>query len=205
MGVLTLSSVDLVRGGRRLFSPASLRLEAGEALVIAGPNGAGKTSLLRAIAGLLRPAAGSIAFDGYDDIETARAEALHLHGWHDGLKTARKACDELRFWCTWAGGSAADIDAATDAFHLHPLLDAEVRRLSAGQRRRLALARLLCPRRPLWLLDEPMAPLDADMRVRFGAVMADHLARGGAILAAAHDPLPVPHRTLHLHATAEVG
>ena len=203
--MLSLDSLDLIRGGRRLFSPVSLRLEPGEALVVAGPNGAGKTSLLRAIAGLLRPAAGAVTFDGYDDLETARAQALHLHGWHDGLKTARKASDELRFWSTWSGGSPADTAAATEAFHLHPLLNAEVRRLSAGQRRRLALARLLCPRRALWLLDEPMAPLDADMRVRFGEQMADHLARGGAILAAAHDPLPVPHRTLHLHATAEVA
>lgn len=199
--MLTVADLDLVRGGRRLFSPCSLRLNAGEALVIAGPNGAGKTSLLRAVAGLLEPAAGTIAFDGYDDLDRARAEALHLHGWHDGLKTTRRARDELGFWARWAGGGPADIQAAAQAFDLAPLLDVEVRRLSAGQRRRLALARLLCPRRPLWLLDEPLAPLDAAMRQRFGEVMADHLSRGGAVLAAAHDPLPAPHRTQHLHAT----
>ena len=199
--MLSLEAVDLVRGGRRLFAPISLRLERGEALVIAGPNGAGKTSLLRAIAGLLRPASGLIAFDGWDELEEARAEILHWHGWHDGLKTTRLARDELAFWARWSGGSPTHVDRAADALQLHPLLDAEVRRLSAGQRRRLALARLLCPPRPLWLLDEPMAPLDAHMRERFGAVMAEHLAGGGAILAAAHDPLPVPHRTLHLHPT----
>ena len=199
--MLAVTDLDLVRGGRRLFSPTSLRLEAGEAVVVAGPNGAGKTSLLRAIAGLLEPAAGSIVFDDYDDMDRARSEALHHHGWHDGLKTTRRAREELGFWAKWAGGSEADIAAAATAFDLAPLLEVEVRRLSAGQRRRLALARLLCPRRPLWLLDEPLAPLDAAMRIRFGEVMADHLAHGGAVLAAAHDPLPVPHRTLHLRAT----
>ena len=109
--MLTLTDVDLVRGGRRLFAPASLRLEAGEAVVIAGPNGAGKTSLLRAVAGLLRPASGEIAFDGYDDLETARAEALHWQGWHDGLKAARRAvpngpADEiLTLFCMASQGS----------------------------------------------------------------------------------------------------
>lgn len=198
--MLTIASLDLVRGGRRLFSPCSFRLEAGEALVVAGPNGAGKTSLLRAVAGLLEPAAGTIAFDGYDDLDRARAEMLHLHGWHDGLKTTRRVREELGFWAKWSGGSDADIAAAAEAFDLAPLLDAEVRRLSAGQRRRVALARLLCPRRPLWLLDEPLAPLDAVMRARFGWVMGEHLSRGGAVLAAAHDPLTVAHRTQRLHA-----
>ncbi|CAN5374974.1 heme ABC exporter ATP-binding protein CcmA [soil metagenome] len=201
--MLTLSSVDLIRGGRRLFSPVSLRLESGEAVVVAGPNGAGKTSLLRAVAGLLIPASGEIAFDGFDDPDRARAEALHLHGWNDGLKTSRTAHAELTFWARWAGATDAHLAAAIDAFELHPLLHAEVRRLSAGQRRRLALARLLLPPRPLWLLDEPLAPLDAAMRVRFGEVMQRHLDGGGSVLAAAHDPLPVPHRTVHLHVTQE--
>ena len=146
--MLTLSSLDLIRGGRRLFSPVSLRLDAGEALVIAGPNGAGKTSLLRAVAGLLIPAAGGIAFTGFDDPDRARAEALHLHGWNDGLKAARTAHAELTFWAHWSGGGDAHLAAAVDAFELEPLLHAEVRRLSAGQRRRLALARLLLPPRP---------------------------------------------------------
>lgn len=203
--MLTLRDVDLIRGGRRLFSPISLRLEPGEAVVVAGPNGAGKTSLLRAIAGLLAPAAGEIAFDGFDDLDVARSEALHLHGWHDGLKGSQRAAEELDFWARWHGGGPADVEHAVRAFHLTPLLDQEVRRLSAGQRRRLALARLVCPRRPLWLLDEPLAPLDAGMRVRFGEVMDEHLSLGGSILAAAHDPLPAPHRTIHLKPVTEAA
>jgi heme exporter protein A len=196
--MLKVSALDLVRGGRRLFAPVSFSLAAGEAMVVAGPNGAGKTSLLRAVAGLLRPAAGEIAFAGFDDVERARAEALHLHGWHDGLKTARTAGEELAFWAAWQGAGPAHLETAVAAFALEPLMHAQVRRLSAGQRRRLALARLLAPPRPLWLLDEPMAPLDTGMRARFGAILQTHIDGGGAVLAAAHDPLPVPHRTLTL-------
>ena len=92
------------------------------------------------------------------------------------------------------------IDAAIDRLALAPLLDLEVRRLSAGQRRRLALARLIAAPRPLWLLDEPMAPLDAGWRARFGEIMAEHLAGGGLILAAVHDPLPIPARAVDLAA-----
>ncbi len=201
--MLTLASLDLIRGGRRLFAPVSLTLAPGEAVVIAGPNGAGKTSLLRAVAGLLIPASGEIAFAGFDDPDRARAEALHLHGWNDGLKAARTAQAELAFWARWSGATDDHLTAAVDAFDLHPLLHAEVRRLSAGQRRRLALARLLLPPRPLWLLDEPLAPLDAAMRTRFGEVMARHLQGGGSVLAAAHDPLPVPHRTVTLQLAEE--
>lgn len=197
-----MEGLSLARGGRTLFAGLDLRLERGEAAALNGANGSGKTSLLRAVAGLLRPAAGRIGFEGEDgaalDAEEARAGALHLMGHHDGLKPGRRAGEELAFWARWTGGGPADLDRAVEAFALEPLVELEVRRLSAGQRRRLGLARLLAAPRPLWLLDEPLAPLDARARARFGEVTAAHLLGGGMVLAAAHDPLPVPAREVRV-------
>jgi heme exporter protein A len=198
---IRIKDLSLVRGERRLFSGLNLEIQAGEAVALTGRNGAGKTSLLRAVAGLLRPDAGTIAFDGHAgelEAEAARAEALHLVGHHDGLKSTRSAWDELLFQTLWTGGSEASARDAVVRLDLDRLLDLEVRRLSAGQRRRVALARLLASPRSLWLLDEPMAPLDAGHREGFGMLMAEHLAGGGMILAAVHDPLPVPARAVEI-------
>ena len=194
---VSIEGLALARGERPLFSGFDLRLAAGEAAALTGANGAGKTSLLRAVAGLLRPLAGVVRFhsaSGELEPELARARGLHLLGHHDGLKTGRTAREELGFWASWHGG--ARIGDAVDALDLKPLLELEVRKLSAGQRRRLALARMLAAPRPLWLLDEPLAPLDAHRRTRFGALMQAHLEGGGMILAAVHDPLPIPARTV---------
>ncbi len=196
---LSVTDLALARGGRTLFCGLSFRLAAGEAAVLSGPNGAGKTSLLRAVAGLLRPAAGAVVFEsgaGALEAEHARERHAHLLGHHDGLKTGRTAAEELGFWTRWLGGADAPRAAAERAFDLAPLLRLEVRRLSAGQRRRLSLARLLAAPRALWLLDEPLAPLDAGRRLAFGDVLRTHLDDGGLVLAAAHDPLPVPARTI---------
>ncbi|WP_421739948.1 heme ABC exporter ATP-binding protein CcmA [Caulobacter sp.] len=186
-----IKDLAISRGERRLFSGLHLRLNAGQAIALTGRNGAGKTSLLRAVAGLLRAEAGEIVFEALD-AETARAEHLHMVGHHDGLKSTRTAWEELRFQTLWTGGTEASARVAARRMDLNRLLDLEVRRLSAGQRRRLALARLIASPRALWLLDEPMAPLDAGHRAAFGALMAEHLAGGGMMLAAVHDPLPVP-------------
>ena len=188
---LEIRELALSRGGRRLFSGLDLTLEAGRACALTGRNGAGKTSLLRAVAGLITPEAGRIAFGEIDPAD-ARAGGMHLLGHLDGLKSGRTARDELDFWTRWAGGTGASALAAAARLDLTALLDLEVRRLSAGQRRRLALARLLAAPRPLWLLDEPASPLDSGWRARLGDLMAEHLAGGGMILAAVHDPLPVP-------------
>ena len=200
---IRIKDLSLVRGERTLFSGLDLHISAGEAVALTGRNGAGKTSLLRAVAGLLRPAQGAVTFQdeaGELEAEVARAEALHMVGHHDGLKSTRTAWEELRFQALWTGGSEASARRAATTLDLDRLLDLEVRRLSAGQRRRVALARLLASPRSLWLLDEPMAPLDAGHREGFGGVMAQHLAGGGMVLAAVHDPLPVPCRVVEVGA-----
>ncbi|MBU1379055.1 MAG: heme ABC exporter ATP-binding protein CcmA [Alphaproteobacteria bacterium] len=194
---LLLKDAAVRRGGRLLFEGVSLNLAAGEACALTGPNGSGKTSLLRAVAGLVRLEAGTIGFGDLDPAD-ARGEGLHLVGHADGLKSARTAREELNFWSRWTGGAQASIQEAAEALDLVSLLDLEVRRLSAGQRRRLALARMLAAPRPLWLLDEPLSPLDAKWREGFSALMKRHLDGGGLILAAVHDPLPVATRSLEL-------
>jgi heme exporter protein A len=201
--IAAIASRDLsiARGERVLFEALSFDVAAGEALALTGANGAGKTSLLRAIAGLIRPRTGEITFAGAAgplDPEEARGRSLHLLGHFDGLKPNRTAWEELSFQAAWAGGSEASAREAAAALDLTPLLDLDVRKLSAGQRRRLALARLIAAPRPLWLLDEPLAPLDAARRTRSGELMAEHLKGGGLIVAAVHDPLPIPARVLEI-------
>jgi len=191
----------LTRGERRLFSGLSFVVRAGEALALTGANGAGKTSLLRAIAGFLAPAAGAITFHGEAGLlesEDARRAHVHLLGHQDGLKSGRRAGDELSFLSLWTGADRAGIEAAVEALELRRVLSLEVRKLSAGQRRRLALARLIASPRALWLLDEPLAPLDTRHRAGFGALMRRHLEAGGLIVAAVHDPLPVEARVVEL-------
>lgn len=198
---LEIEGLTLSRGERRLFAGLSFALAAGEAAALTGANGAGKTSLLRAVAGFIRPDVGAVVFHdatGRVEAETARRSALHLLGHHEGLKPQRTARQELGFQVDWLGGSAVALDAAVARLKLSPLLDLETRKLSAGQRRRLSLARLVAAPRALWLLDEPLAPLDEAWRSVAAELMAEHLAGGGMILAAVHDPLPVPARSLDL-------
>lgn len=195
---LSIETLAIRRGERLLFENLSLEASAGEALALTGRNGAGKTSLLRAVAGLLRPAAGKVRFVGVEDVAEARARGLHLIGHLDGLKGGRTAREELTFAAQWTGGDAAGVARAVEALDLGRLLDLEVRKLSAGQRRRVALARLIAAPRPLWLLDEPLAPLDSVWRERVGALIAGHLSGGGILLAAVHDPLPVSARAVEI-------
>jgi len=198
---LTGESLAVARGGRSLFAGLDFAVAAGEAVALTGANGSGKTSLLRCIAGLIRPEAGSVGFAGDSgplEAEEARSGGLHLLGHQDGLKPTRTADEELRFQAAWTGADNAGVEAAIDALELKPLLKLETRKLSAGQRRRLALGRLIASPRPLWLLDEPLAPLDARWRERVGALTAAHLKTGGLVLAAVHDPLPVKSRELAL-------
>ena len=201
---LRIDDLGLSRGERVLFQGLSVDLKAGEALALTGANGAGKTSLLRAVAGFIRPDAGAVRFldEAGSDIEpeTALSRHVHLLGHLEGLKGARTAREELVFQTAWCGG--AGIDAAVEALGLAPLLDLETRKLSAGQRRRLSLARLIAAPRALWLLDEPLAPLDARWRGVANRLMRDHLAGGGMAIAAVHDPLDLPCRTLDVGAAS---
>ncbi|MEO8926496.1 MAG: heme ABC exporter ATP-binding protein CcmA [Caulobacteraceae bacterium] len=198
---LDIENLAIQRGERVLFRELNFSLTAGEAVVLTGPNGAGKTSLLRAVAGFIRPLAGRVRFHGAAgeiEADDARRRACHLIGHQDGLKTSRPAREELIFQARWTGGREADALAAADRLGLGRLLDLEVRMLSAGQRRRLALARLIAAPRPLWLLDEPLAPLDGASRALFGEAMNEHLQGGGLILAAVHDPLPIAARAVEI-------
>lgn len=192
IAALHVEGLSIRRGERLLFTGLDLAVRAGEAVALTGRNGAGKTSLLRTVAGLLRPEAGRVRFEGGDH------DDLHLIGHADGLKPGRTAWEELRFQSLWTGGTEASARDAAEAFGLDRMLALEVRRLSAGQRRRLALARLAASPRSLWLLDEPMAPLDTAHRATFGEVMGRHLDGGGIIVAAVHDALPIAARTVEL-------
>ena len=201
--VLTVESLAVQRGERLLFKGLDLSVAAGEAVALVGANGAGKTSLLRTVAGLLRPVAGRVRFSGErGELESDEARCFHCHlvGHQDGLKGTRSAREELMFQAGWTGGGAGAALAAADRLGLSRLLDLPVRVLSAGQRRRLALARLVAAPRALWLLDEPLAPLDAASRVLLGDIMAEHIGAGGLILAAVHDPLPIAARIVEIGA-----
>ncbi|MFY9971570.1 MAG: heme ABC exporter ATP-binding protein CcmA [Roseiarcus sp.] len=178
------------RGGRRLFSGLSFEVGQGSALIVTGPNGAGKSSLLRALSGFLPVQAGGFALEGGDPERTLGEEAHYL-GHADALKGALTANENLAFWAGALGGepSREASGAALARVGLAHVIDFPARALSAGQKRRVALARLLVAERPLWLLDEPTAALDAAAQAAFAAIMRVHLDSGGLIVAATHAPL----------------
>ena len=180
--------VACVRGGREVFAGVSFRVGAGQALVLVGPNGAGKSSLLRLVAGLLRPAAGRIELTG-GEAELSVPEQAHYLGHQDALKSSLTVRENLKFWAEFLGGAAAALESVLAAVGLDELADLPAAYLSAGQRRRLSIARLLAVSRRLWLLDEPTAALDVAAQARLAELMRAHLAGGGIILAATHGPL----------------
>src|SRR5262245_50303722 len=190
---LTASGLACVRSGREVFSAVDFSLAAGEALLVLGRNGAGKSSLLRIIAGLVRIAAGTLALEGGAD-ELTLPEQAHYVGHQDDIKPALTVRENLAFWAQFLGGVAAaapegTLYAALAALGLGELGTLPAGYLSAGQRRRLSLARLAAVRRPIWLLDEPTSALDAATQERLAGLMRDHLAAGGIILAATHGPI----------------
>lgn len=187
---LSASDIALERGGRELFAELSFSVGAGEALVVTGANGAGKSSLLRAAMGFLALAKGAIAFEGAD-AALGVAEQAHFLGHADGLKGALSALENLEFWAGLLGGPPARpaLVGALAQLGLERAADIAVAALSAGQKRRVALARLLVAPRKLWLLDEPLTALDGAAQARCAALMQAHLDAGGLILAATHAPL----------------
>ena len=190
------------RGSRTVFAGVSFAVAAGCALALTGPNGAGKTSLLRLVAGLVPHADGELKLKGGDGERTI-GEQSHYFGHHDALKPALTVTENLAFWMRALGGApGSSLGAALDAVALSGLAELPAQYLSEGQRRRLALARLLAVSRPLWLLDEPTAALDADAQARLFALIAAHLAGGGMALVATHVPLAIASAELKLGAAA---
>jgi heme exporter protein A len=175
------------RSGRRVFAGLSFTLDAGGALVVTGRNGAGKSSLLAMLAGRLRPDGGAIELEGVG--ERSLPECLHLVGHRDGLKAAMTARENLDFARDLLGDPSLSALDALERVGLGHAAALPVAYLSAGQRRRVALARLLVAHRPLWLLDEPTSALDVASQATLGELMNGHLERGGLIVAATHAPL----------------
>ncbi|WP_035967377.1 heme ABC exporter ATP-binding protein CcmA [Bradyrhizobium sp. YR681] len=190
-----------VRGGREVFSGLDFEAVAGEAVAVVGRNGSGKTSLLRLIAGLLIPAGGTIALGG-GDAELTLPEQCHYLGHRDALKPALSVTENLAFWADFLGGERFDPAKSLAIVGLDHATHLPAAFLSAGQRRRLSLARLLTVRRPVWLLDEPTNALDVAGQDMFAGLMREHLARGGMIIAATHAPLGIDSRELRIGGTA---
>jgi heme exporter protein A len=187
---LTLAAKDLVcrRGGREVFSGLSFALVAGQALAVTGRNGAGKSSLLRMIAGLLRIEGGRLSLKG-GDAERSIGEQAHYLGHQDALKPSLSVLENLQFWSAWLGGG--DARAALEAVGLDTIAALPAAYLSAGQKRRLSLARLVAIPRPIWLLDEPLSALDALAQTALLFLMREHLAKGGMIIAATHSDIAI--------------
>jgi heme exporter protein A len=185
---LIAEKLGVRRGGRMLFAGLSFSVEGGRALLVMGPNGAGKTTLLRTLAGLLAPESGHVRLEG-GAADASIAEQCHYVGHANAVKPSLTVAENATFWAGFLGGAPGRLDAALATFGLEALRDIPVGYLSAGQRRRSGLMRLLLAPRPIWLLDEPTASLDqAGQEVLAGAVNA-HLAGGGLVVAATHMPL----------------
>ncbi len=192
--LLVAENLCIARGGRRLIEDLSFEAAAGAQVEVRGANGSGKTSLLRAIAGYLRPRAGGVRFPGAEE----PALALHFVGHQNALKGAASAGAHARYWAGLFGGAAGD---ALERVGLGAYADLPARVLSQGQARRLSLARLLVAPRPIWLLDEPAAGLDQAGRELLGALIDTHRAAGGLVIAALHEDLGgAPTQTLTLGA-----
>ena len=183
---LEASGLTCVRGGREVFAGVGFSVEGGEALLITGRNGAGKSSLLRMIAGLLRIADGRLTVAGADPERTIPEQAHYL-GHQDALKPSLSLAENLGFWTRYLGGQSAQ--AGLQAVGLMELADLPAAYLSAGQRRRLSIARLVAVQRPIWLLDEPTSALDREAQDALSGLMREHLSGGGLIVAATHGPI----------------
>jgi len=197
---LDIDNLACVRGQRLLFQGLSFRVEAGHALSLEGSNGTGKTSLLRMIAGFLRPYAGTINLrtNGKDFVDgEERGNFVGWLGHHDAVKPQMTVAEQISFFARLYGG-VGDQHAAMERFGILKLADLPGQYLSAGQKRRMALARLSLSARPLWLLDEPLAALDIAGKGLVGEAVAAHCATGGIVVAATHEALGIDCERLRL-------
>lgn len=193
---LSGSNLTCERGGRIVFRNVNFAVGTGELMQLTGPNGSGKSSLLRLVAGLNEPGEGRLELAGGDNDLTIGQQA-HYIAHQEAVKAALSVAENIGFWSTFLGG--ADVGEALAAFDLTRLAAYPAGLLSAGQKRRLALSRLVAVRRALWLLDEPTVGLDTTSQEKLASVMAAHLAEGGMIIAATHVPLGLePKRRLEL-------
>lgn len=196
----TFSGTQLtcLRGGRVVFAGLGFSVGSGGALVLLGPNGSGKSSLLRVLAGLLRPAYGVLAWNGEAVSEDPEGHAARTHylGHHDAVKPVLSVAENLRFWAhlhdPHAGRAAQAVEVALDRFGLSHLASIPGKMLSAGQKRRTNLARLLAAPSPLWLLDEPTTALDKASIKALETVLAEHRASGGMVVLSTHSEINLP-------------
>ncbi len=186
---LTVTGLASERGGRAVFDGISFGLGEGELVTVTGPNGAGKSTLLRIVAGLLPATAGRIELDPAPD--APRATQMHYLGHRDGLKAALSVRENIAFWRQTASPAGLGPFEALERVRLSHLIDLPAAYLSAGQKRRVAIARLLAIVRPIWLLDEPTAALDAQSEAEIGELISAQLRAGGMVIAATHQRLPV--------------
>ncbi|MCO5155124.1 MAG: heme ABC exporter ATP-binding protein CcmA [Aquamicrobium sp.] len=177
------------RGGEPVFSGISFDLGDGEGLVVTGPNGSGKSTLLRVVAGLLPAAGGAIRLEGGGEEWPSPEAACHYLGHQNAMKTALTVEENLRFWREFCGAPHMETSEALDMVGLPQVASLPFGYLSTGQKRRIAIAKLLVAYRPVWLLDEPTAGLDAASERQFAALMRAHLDDGGIVVAATHIPL----------------
>jgi len=180
-----------------VFSGLDFAISSGEALAVTGANGSGKTSLLRIITGLLALSSGSIDLEGGEP-ELTLAEQVHYLGHRDAMKPALSVLENLSFWRDFLGGEVFDAGQSLKQVGIERAAHLPAAYLSAGQRRRLSIARLITVRRPIWLLDEPTSALDAAGQTLFTEMIRDHLARGGIVIAATHAPLGVDAKELRI-------
>ncbi len=186
---LVADNIACMRGGREVFARLSFAVGGGEALLVTGRNGAGKSSLLRVIAGLVRLSGGGLTLEGGADAPVG--EQVHYLGHQDAVKPALSVLENLSFWTGYLGGGGNPL-AALKTMGLSALADLPAAYLSAGQKRRLSIARLIAAKRPIWLLDEPTSALDAPSQATLIKLMRAHLRGRGLIIAASHGPIGLP-------------